>query len=66
MNLSDAGGALCNTKQSAELLFGDFTETTKMRLYRMIDRREINAQMIGKRWYIQRTEIERIAGTLPT
>ena len=52
---------LVNSTQACSMLFGNSTESTKMRLYRMIKRDEISARKFGRDWWIPRTEIARIA-----
>lgn len=58
-------GQLVRLRAACEYLFGNSDESTKMRMYRMIDRDEIVARKFGTRWFIPREEIERIAGSSP-
>ena len=56
-------GQLVRLSAACKYLFGNADESTKMRMYRMIDRDEIVARKFGTRWFIPREEIERIAGS---
>ena len=50
---------LVSAVKACEALFGSRGTTDRYRLYRMIDREEIGAKKIGRRWFIPRTEVER-------
>jgi hypothetical protein len=51
---------LVNVTDACEMMFGNSTEATRMRLYRMIERDEISARKFGRIWWIARSEIARI------
>ena len=55
--------ALIGVNTTCQVLFGNDDAATRMRLYRMIKRDEISATKYGTRWWIQRHEVERIAGS---
>jgi hypothetical protein len=52
---------LVNVTNACTMLFGNATEATRMRLYRMIERDEISAKKFGRIWWIPRAEIARLA-----
>ena len=52
---------LVNVTGACTMLFGNSTEATRMRLYRMIERDEISARKFGRIWWIPRVEIARLS-----